>query len=154
MSVFDFRPFFRPMEEEDLPFVLLLEKEGHLVPWTEGIFRDCLRVGYVCTVMEEKRSIDAYAVMSVALGEAHVFNVCVRTTRRRQGIGRSLMQYLLDCAQAKGAKTVFLEVRPSNSGAVVLYEDMGFVEVGRRKDYYPAPHGREDALIMAKEILV
>lgn len=154
MNATDFRPFFRPMEEDDLPFVLLLERESHLVPWTESIFHDCLRVGYICTVMEEKRSIDAYAVMSVALGEAHVFNVCVRGSRRRQGIGRALMHYLLDCALAKGAKTVFLEVRPSNAGAARLYDSMGFVEVGRRKDYYPAKNGREDALIMAKELVL
>ena len=143
---------FRRMLDEDVPRVMQIEKLGHAFPWTEGIFRDCIRVGYVCVVFEEDNEIIAYGVMSVAAGEAHVFNVAVDIKRRNQGLGRKVMEYLMEDARARKAQSLFLEVRPSNIAAVNLYESLGFNQIGIRKDYYPHPNGREDAMIFAMDL--
>ncbi len=145
-------PRYRSMTEADLEQVLAIERAGHPYPWSEGIFRDCLRVGYLCRVWTVGEAIRAYGIMSVAVGEAHVFNVCVHPDHRRRGWGRQTMIALLDDARRRGAHTAFLEVRPSNRGAIALYHDLGFNEVGLRPGYYPAPHGREDALVMARDL--
>jgi ribosomal-protein-alanine N-acetyltransferase len=143
----------RPMREEDLPSVLEIERKVYGYPWTEGIFRDCLRVGYCCWLHEEDGQVTAYGIMSVAVGEAHILNVCVDPARQRRGLGRHMMKHLLSLAVRHGADTALLEVRPSNRAALGLYESMGFNQVGWRRNYYPAADGREDALILALSLV-
>lgn len=139
----------RRMEDKDISNVMTIELLSYEFPWTEGIFRDCIRVGYRCRVLEEDGEMVGYAVMSVGAGESHVLNVCVRPDTRERGYGRILMTELIDQARALGAEMMFLEVRPSNLAARALYEKLGFNEVGARNNYYPARNGREDALILA-----
>jgi ribosomal-protein-alanine N-acetyltransferase len=139
----------RPMTEADLSAVVAIETGAYEFPWTENIFRDCLRVGYCCWVAERDAGIEAYGIMSVAAGESHILNLCVAVASQRQGLGRYLLQHLLQLAEQHGAEIVLLEVRPSNRGAIALYHDQGFNEVGVRKGYYPARSGREDAVILA-----
>ena len=141
-----------PLDEALLPAVMVIENEVYEYPWTEGIFRDCLRAGYCCWVMRDGGRVIAYAVMSVAAGESHLLNVCVNPAYRRRGIGRALVDHLLALAVRHRAEVVFLEVRPSNRAALRMYRDVGFTEVGVRGGYYPAPGGREDALVMAKTL--
>ncbi|RMD78948.1 MAG: GNAT family N-acetyltransferase, partial [Gammaproteobacteria bacterium] len=69
--------------------------------------------------------------------------------RRRRGHGGYLLRRLIQIAGRLGARTLFLEVRPSNAAALALYRRLGFEEVGRRRGYYPAMEGREDALVLA-----
>jgi len=137
----------------DLSDVLDIEVECHLNPWTEGIFKDCIRVGYYCPVLMVDGEMCAYAVMSIVAGEGHIFNVCVKQNYQRQGYGKQVVLHLLEFAKEKKATNIFLEVRPSNISAINLYEQLGFNEIGLRKDYYPSENGREDALIMAIDIL-
>ena len=137
------------MLEEDLEQVMAIELASYSHPWTRGIFRDCLRVGYYCQILEIENCICGYAVMSEAVGEAHILNVCVSPEHQGEGLGKILIEYLLDSARRMSADIVLLEVRPSNKKAVSLYHDMGFCEVGTRKNYYPDHNGREDALILA-----
>jgi len=139
----------RRMEDKDVDAVMAIESLSYEFPWTEGIFRDCIRVGYRCRVLEENGEMVGYAVMSVGAGESHVLNVCVCPDARGRGHGRILMMELIDQARALGAEMMFLEVRPSNLAARALYEKLGFNEVGVRNNYYPARTGREDALILA-----
>lgn len=149
-AVFDHSvPTFRSMCEEDLDAVMEIEHLGYGQPWTRGIFQDCLRVGYLCQVLEIDGVIHAYGVMSSGGGEAHVLNLCVRRQSQRQGLGRLMLRQLVDSARRLHVDLLLLEVRPSNRAALILYERMGFAEVGVRKNYYPAKRGREDALIMA-----
>lgn len=144
---------FRAMQELDLDAVMTIEDEAHAFPWSRGIFQDCIRVGYYCPVLVSKNNLIAYAVMSIAAGEAHIFNVCVNKQMRKQGFGRKMMLHLIDVAKLKKVTTVFLEVRPTNLVAQSLYSQLGFSEVGKRKDYYPAENEtREDAVIMAIEL--
>lgn len=140
---------FRPMLESDLTTVIALEQRAYAFPWTLGIMRDCLRVGYSCWVYESAGSILAYAFMSVAAGEAHLLNLCVKQELQARGIGRRFLRHLVTIARRQGADTLFLEVRPSNQAALVLYQSLGFNEVGQRRDYYPSEQGREDALVLA-----
>ena len=143
----------RPMLYLDLKEVMTIEKRAYEFPWTEGIFRDCLRVGYLCRVLETPHGfIQAYGVLSVAAGEAHILNLCVRPELQGRGLSRHLLDYLLELTIASHARTVFLEVRVSNQRALRLYANAGFCEVGLRRGYYPAVKGREDALVLAKEL--
>ena len=146
---------FQPITESDLDSVLEIENESHIHPWSKSVFRDCLRVSYICEMLIDEanpENIIVYGVMSVAAGEAHIFNVCVNAGFRRQGFGEKMMLYLIDKAKNKNAGATFLEVRPSNTSAISLYEKLGFEITGRRKDYYPAENGREDAVIMSLKL--
>lgn len=144
---------FRRMLLLDLKQTLTIEKRAYEFAWTEGIFRDCLRVGYQCWVMETPDGfIQGYGIMSVAAGEAHILNLCVRPELQGYGLSRRILDYLLGLATAMAVQTVFLEVRPSNPSALRLYTGAGFCEVGVRRGYYPATKGREDALVLAKEL--
>jgi len=133
----------------DLDAVMEIESRAYDFPWTQGIFRDCLRVGYCCWCYEIDGLIQGYGVMSVAAGESHILNISVRPESQRQGIGSKLMKHFLQLARRHDADTVMLEVRPSNKLAIKLYEKLGFNEIGVRRNYYPAHQGREDALLLA-----
>ena len=142
----------RPMRETDLAAVLRLETLAYSHPWTEGIFCDCLRVGYCCWVMAGKEGIVGYGVMSVAAGECHILNLCVHPGMQRRGLGRRILRRLLAIGRSHNADSVFLEVRISNRSALALYSREGFCEVGIRRGYYPGAGGREDAVIMARAL--
>jgi [ribosomal protein S18]-alanine N-acetyltransferase len=143
----------RPMREADLPAVMAIEQRAYAFPWTQGVFRDCLLANHPSWVLVEGGHIIGYAVLSVAADEAHVLNVCTSPDVQGRGHGRRLLRALLQLARGRGAHRVFLEVRPSNASAIALYHTEGFNEIGRRPRYYPARDGREDALVMALELL-
>ncbi|MDB6164526.1 MAG: rimI [Xanthomonadaceae bacterium] len=144
----------RPMRVDDIDAVLDIELRAYLFPWTRGIFQDCLRAGYAAWVLESGDGIIGYGMLSIAADEAHVLNVCTAPEVQGQGHGRRLLRSLLQIARGRGAQRVFLEVRPSNTAAIALYDDEGFNEIGRRPRYYPAKNGREDAIVMAREFFV
>lgn len=153
-AVFEFpSETYRLMTEHDLPTIMEIERRSYEYPWTEGIFHDCMRFGYSSWVIEVDRELVGYAVMSLAVQECHILNICVDPQQQGQGIGRRLLLELLSIAQAKSADTAFLEVRPTNVQALSLYFSEGFNEIGTRKDYYPAKFGREDAVILAKALV-
>ncbi len=141
------RAAHRRMTDADVPGVIALERSAYLFPWSEGIFRDCLRVGYTCRVLETPEGLGGYGIMSMGAGEAHVLNICVRADLRGTGHGRQLLAWLLDHARDAGQGWAFLEVRPSNRPAILLYESLGFEPVGIRRGYYQAVGGREDAIV-------
>jgi ribosomal-protein-alanine N-acetyltransferase len=143
----------RPMHELDVPVIVAIERAAYQFPWSEGIFRDCLRVGYVCRVVEVGGELAGYGIMSVGAGEAHILNVCIRDEYRCRGFARRILLYLLDRARTAGMYEAFLEVRPSNIAAARLYHSLGFEQVGVRRGYYQATVGREDAAVL-RRILV
>jgi len=146
------QPVVRPMREPDLERVLAIERDAYGFPWSPGIFRDCLQVGYCCWVLERQQRVDSYGIMQVAVGEAHVLNLCVSPAVHGQGLGRVMLQTLLGVARDHGAESVMLEVRPSNASALALYRSEGFRTVGTRRGYYPAQGGREDAFILWRSL--
>ena len=142
----------RPMSEPDLDAVLVIEQRGYEFPWSRAIFEDCLRVKYSCWLLEWEGVIAGHAVMSVAAGEAHILNLCIDPCLHRRGLGRFLLDHMLELAADHLAQVMFLEVRPSNLAAQRLYQGAGFNEVGVRRNYYPARVAREDAIIMARHL--
>jgi [ribosomal protein S18]-alanine N-acetyltransferase len=149
----------RPMLEADVPAVVALESASYQFPWSEGIFRDCLRVGYLCRVVEISDrppavagTVVGYGIMSMGAGEAHILNLCVRADLRSRGIGRQVLDNLLARARAAGMLEAFLEVRPTNVAAIRLYQAAGFEQVGIRRGYYQAAGGREDAAVLKLEL--
>ncbi len=143
----------RAMHDADLPYVLAIEAASYAFPWSIGVFRDCLRAGYGCWILEaDGGNIFAYAVVSVAANEAHLLNICVAPAVQGHGHGRRLVLRMLDAARWHRAERVFLEVRPSNPVAIALYLSLGFAEIGRRPRYYSAVGGREDAIVMGREL--
>ncbi|MGH8150567.1 MAG: ribosomal protein S18-alanine N-acetyltransferase [Steroidobacteraceae bacterium] len=142
-------PFaLRAMTEDDVRAVIGIERDSYQFPWSEGIFRDCLRVGYFCRIALLGDEIAGYGIMSAGAGEAHVLNVCVRESARERGVGRALLEHLVNRAGASGASEAYLEVRPSNAAAVRLYRQVGFEPIGVRRGYYQAVGGREDAVVL------
>lgn len=148
------RLVIRPMTTDDLHAVFENEQAAYTHPWTLGILRDCLRVGYQCQVVEQQDRLVGHAVLSAAAGEAHLLNISVAPAHQQRGIGRRLLKRMLRLASDQGADTVFLEVRISNTSAQYLYQSEGFCEVGRRNAYYPHDKfGREDAVVYAKPLV-
>ncbi len=145
-------PDFRPMSESDVDAVLAIEQRAYPFPWTRGNFKDCLAAGYRCEVAEQDGNLVAYSVLSSGAGEGHVLNCCVAPAHQGRGIGRELMRRMMADAKAFGIATLFLEVRPSNRRAIDLYEHLGFEAIGLRRGYYPAADGREDALVMRRQL--
>ena len=143
----------RALRESDLNAVMAIEVRGYPYPWTRGIFLDCLRAGYPGLAMERDGLLIGYGVLSIAADEAHVLNVCIDPLAQSRGLGRQLLRALVRLAGDRGAQRVFLEVRPSNAPALALYHSEGFNEIGRRPRYYPAAQGREDAVVMAIELV-
>jgi [ribosomal protein S18]-alanine N-acetyltransferase len=141
----------RTMTYADLTTVLEIERKNYPFPWDEDIFIDCFKVGYGCWVCEENGKILGYSILTLGVGEAHVLNISVDPDEQGQGIGRKMMENLIEIAKGE-AETMFLEVRPSNPGAIALYSKLGFNEIGIRKGYYPAEKGREDAIMFALEL--
>ncbi len=143
----------RPMRQEDLKQVLAIEEAVYPFPWTLGILQDCLHVGYCCWVVELDETIIGYGVMSVVIDESHILNLCIHPDWQGRGLGRKLIQRLLKIARQHGAEKAFLEVRENNRVALALYDKLGFAEIGRRQNYYPALDGeREDAMVMSLEM--
>jgi ribosomal-protein-alanine N-acetyltransferase len=142
----------RPMRDADLQRVLAIERNAYDFPWSEGIFRDCLQVGYCCWVVERGDLVDAYGIMQVAVGEAHVLNLCVDPGSHGQGVGRAILRCLMEVACDHGADNAYLEVRPTNEHALSLYRSEGFRTIGSRRAYYPSSSGREDAFILSRTL--
>lgn len=143
----------RFMTPNDVAVVAAIEKSATPFPWTESIFRGCLKVGFVCRVMEMHKAVIGFAILSHGAGEGHVLNLGLKPEYQRRGFGRRLLRALIDDARRLGLSTVFLEVRASNARAIALYNDEGFNEIGVRQGYYPAQTGREDALVFARELV-
>ena len=139
---------FREMQASDLDAVMQIEKVNFPFPWTAGNFKDSISSGYTCLVLETGSTIIGYAVLMMVLDEAHLLNISVAPSHKRQGLGRYLLDYMMQIGREKGGLNMFLEVRPSNTSAITLYESIGFNEMGLRPGYYPAHNGREDAVLM------
>jgi [ribosomal protein S18]-alanine N-acetyltransferase len=143
---------YRRMTEADLDPVSAIEHAVHAHPWTRGNFADSLAAGYHCYVAEHGGEVAGYAIVMTGAGEAHLLNVSVAARWQRCGIGAELTRLCMALAREAGARTMFLEVRPSNRAARALYARMGFAEIGARRGYYPACEGREDALVLERAL--
>ena len=140
----------RRMRPRDIDDVLAIKTTAYGYPWSERIFRDCLRVGYRAWVIGcPGLTVAGYMLATIAAGEAHVLNLCIDDCARGQRLGEQLLDTLVAQARSEQADTILLEVRPSNTSARRLYARYGFVHQGTRPNYYPGDPKREDALLLA-----
>lgn len=140
---------YAPMVMADLDAVFAIEQAVYPHPWTRGNFVDSLASGYSAWTLHDGDELIGYFLIMLAVDEAHLLNVAVAAGRQGQGLGRYLLDKVAACARGLGAESVLLEVRPSNTRALAVYQRYGFAEIGRRKNYYPAHHGqREEAIVM------
>jgi ribosomal-protein-alanine N-acetyltransferase len=158
----------RPLNWGDLDRIMEIELAAYPVPWTRGIFADCIRVGYDCWGLQLGPRLIGYAVQTDAAGEAHLLNLCIEPGWQRRGFGGMLLENAIRIARRNGCGTMYLEVRPSNPAGIALYRNRGFVVIGRRPGYYSssgasaagahaqggsdASTGREDALVMQLDL--
>ena len=142
----------RPMVPADLPGIHQIELASYEHPWSMGNFADSLVAGYSMWVLEAEGEVMGYYALMAAAGEAHLLNLTIAPIWRRHGLGRDLLDHCLARACELKADSVFLEVRTSNTAAIGLYHSNGFVDLAVRRAYYPAREGREDALIMKKDL--
>ena len=146
-----------PMEKRHIPELARLEAICFSEPWTREGLEAELEIptaAFSVAVVGETgdvgygscRKVLGYAGMHAVCGECYVDNVAVFPESRGAGVGRKLVESLLDWAREQNGLFVTLEVRPSNQAALGLYRSLGFQPVGRRKDFYT--HPREDALLL------
>ncbi|HQS01954.1 MAG: ribosomal-protein-alanine N-acetyltransferase [Halothiobacillus sp. 24-54-40] len=140
------------LDEEDLPAIEQIEHRAHLYPWSNRVFQDCIRSGYLLDGAFDGQNLRGFSVVMPILSEWHVLNLCVDPPLQRQGVGRSLLRFIIEQAHQSKIQSLWLEVRVSNAPARALYAAHGFAQVGLRKAYYPAKNGREDALVLTCEL--
>jgi [ribosomal protein S18]-alanine N-acetyltransferase len=158
---------FLPMTPSDLDAVLAIENQSHIHPWTKGNFSDSLAAGHwaYCIRPQLDQAVRgsfldpeilwAHCILYPAVDELHLLNITIAPSLRRRGIAQRMMAAIEGVAAAQNMPRIILEVRPSNTNAVMLYKKMGYEAIGMRKNYYPSnPETglREDAIVMAKSI--
>ncbi|WP_416384919.1 ribosomal protein S18-alanine N-acetyltransferase [Uliginosibacterium silvisoli] len=143
---------FRPMAEEDLDWVSQTEQGIYAFPWSRTNFADSLSAGYSSWIMLVDGQAVGYAVLMLVMDEAHLLNISIKPALQGRGLGTLLLEHVCAVASRAGGVQMFLEVRASNEAGLRLYDKWSFVRIGQRKDYYPAVNGREDAIVMRREM--
>ncbi|GBD25754.1 Ribosomal-protein-alanine acetyltransferase [bacterium HR30] len=132
-----------PMCEDDLGAVIEIERQSFSEPWSVGLFRHELRLPFSrCLVARgDNRAVVGYVCWWLVGDEVHLLNLAVHPQYRRRGIGRALLEVVLESARQAGARLVTLEVHHDNEAAQGLYSAHGFVQTGLRRNYYaPGRH--------------
>ena len=142
----------RKIREDDLPQVAAIENSTQAVPWTDKIFKDCFHAGYPGWVMEYAGKVICFTLISMHGEECHLLNLGVHPQYQRQGYGSQMLNHAVKAAKQLGAMMIYLEVRETNTRAISLYQKMNFIQIGTRKDYYPAYEGRENGLVYARDL--
>ena len=142
----------RQLSESDLDHVFEIEISAYPFPWTRGIFSDCLRAGYDCWGLQLENLLIGYCLQAHGVGESHLLNLCVAPSWQRQGYGDIMLDHAFRRAHLHDCYCMFLEVRPSNPAGIKLYRKNGFVVVGERPDYYRSDQGKENAIVMRRDL--
>ena len=143
---------YRYMTDEDLEEILEIEISSNPHPWSMKNFIDCLQRDYYCLIQEFNKETSGFAIQSTSLEEAHLLNIGIKKKFRRKGLGVDILNQIIIFSESIGCRRVFLEVRISNTKAINLYEKKGFKKADMRRNYYQLGDGREDALIMTKQL--
>lgn len=141
----------RPMTEQDLDEVVVIENATFTQPWSKQGFLDTLHnPNTLYLVAEENNEILGYLGLWQSFEEADITNVAVKATARQKGVATALIEATKQQAESRGITALTLEVRKSNAPAIHLYEKQGFHSVGIRPNFYDLP--KEDAVIMWLEL--
>lgn len=143
----------RRMHNKDIDAVYAIETEVHLAPWTRGILKECVLVGYDCRVLEvdygESFLLGGYLIARQSNNNYHILNYAVAKTLQQQGYGRLLLQTVIDSlSPSEIIQSITLEVRLSNQIAIHLYETMGFQRTSIKQGYYNEGPDTEDAIVL------
>ncbi len=142
----------RNLMDSDLTQVIEIEYAAQVVPWSADVFKRCLSFNYDAWVIDLDQKVVGFIIVSVIAYELHILNLCIHPHYQRRGFGLKLLNYALHQAKLHGDSMAYLEVRCSNKSAIALYDKVGFVQIGERKNYYPTLSAHEDALVFAKEL--
>jgi [ribosomal protein S18]-alanine N-acetyltransferase len=145
----------RRLELRDLNAIEEIERNSYPTPWSRSMFASELaKPSSLCLGAFEAETgrLIGYLIISRYVDAWHVMNVAVAPAHRRQGIASLLLNRLFELTAGRGRRGYTLEVRVSNTGAIRLYEELGFRPRGVRRGYYT--DNREDALIMWKDPVV
>ena len=139
-----------PMTADHLDEVAELERICFTTPWSRNMLAEELDnyLSAFLVALDDNGKVAGYAGLQAVLDEGYITNVAVDPSRRRQGVAAQLLQVFDNFAHGNQLAFLTLEVRPSNTAAIALYQGFGFREVGRRRNYYDLP--KEDALILTK----
>ena len=141
----------RPARDADLDAVLAIEQASFGDPWNRMAFADLIddpRVAFL--IADAGGGVRGYVVAWFVLDEGEIGNLAVARNARRRGIGALLLDAAIGAVRKADVDTLYLEVRDSNAAARALYASRGFVEVGRRREYYRRP--KEDALVLRLDL--
>ena len=140
-----------PMTAAQLDAVLAVEATAYAFPWSRGNFIDSLAAGYPSRVLYADRGeVLGYFVAMPGVDEMHLLNITVAPGAQGRGHARRMIAALIDLCRERAARSLWLEVRASNTRARDIYARLGFMQQGQRKGYYPAPFARrEDAVVMS-----
>ncbi|HUL50688.1 MAG TPA: ribosomal protein S18-alanine N-acetyltransferase [Gemmatimonadales bacterium] len=136
----------RPAELADVPAILAIERASFSDPWSRQDFIECVNSGVPFLAAGSEGNLAGYIIAHYAADEGEILNLGVRESDRRHGTGRTLVTAMLHALRERGVTSVYLEVRESNAVAQHLYEQLGFIRVGRRRHYYRLP--TEDAVVL------
>ena len=142
----------RPALAADAAAIAALDARVNPSPWSADAVRETLARAGGFVVAPAGAALAGFVLFAQAADECEILDIAVDPGARRHRLGTRLLDAALACARARGARRCFLEVRASNLGAQAFYRAAGFVEDGRRKDYYRGAAGREDALLMSREL--
>jgi ribosomal-protein-alanine N-acetyltransferase len=141
----------RPARDADIDAVLEIEHSSFGDPWNRSAFVELLddpRVAFL--IADAGGAVRGYVVAWFVLDEGEIGNLAVASETRRHGVGAQLLDGAIAAVRKSDVDTLYLEVRDSNAAARALYASRGFVEVGRRRDYYRRP--KEDALVLRLDL--
>lgn len=145
---------FRAMTVADLDRVVAIEVGAYGHPWSRANFVDSLAAGHDARVMTDGQGQPiGYSIVMHGVDEHHLLNLTVERASQRHGLGRQLLQAVIEAARSAGVGEIWLEVRAGNAPALALYRSAGFVRSGLRRGYYPARDGREDAVLMSLSVV-
>ena len=144
------------LESSDIPMLHELHKRCFSHPWDEttfdGFLSDSHFFGFAVKAVGQQHTMRGFILCRLVQDEAEIITIAVHPNFRRRNIGHLLMDAALRHLHHERANKLFLEVDESNIGAIKLYKSFGFIEIGRRANYYKSDHGRNDALILEKSI--
>ncbi|WP_375055937.1 ribosomal protein S18-alanine N-acetyltransferase [Zobellella sp. DQSA1] len=144
------QPLFRPLSFVDLDAMVTLEQAAHPYPWSRGLLGESFGGRYFTGSLWLGEQLLGYFIADRILDESTLMNICVAPAWQGKGLGRLLLEHYLRRCREQELTRLWLEVRASNGPALALYRACGYVESGRRRDYYQSASGREDAVLMQK----
>ena len=143
----------RKMEDKDLNDVIAIEHHATEFPWSRKNFEDSLKANnHAWVFIDEKGEIEAFTLIQKVFDETHLLNICVSVKSQGKGVGKHVLNFVIEHANSISSTIVLLEVRRSNTRAQNMYYSAGFNEMSVRKNYYPAKEGREDAVLMGLDL--